>query len=66
MFPYIYLHNEMSEDIKQFNNQKLEKLKGTLEINLFDLSLSFLSDFVNSKDFYDINLEVPDFSSNNF
>ena len=54
MFPYIYLQNEMSEDIKQFNNQKLEKLKDTLEINLFDVTVSFLSDFVNTSDIYNI------------
>jgi AraC-like DNA-binding protein len=54
MFPYVYLYNEMDEDIKQFNNQKLQKLKDTIEIDLFDMTLLFLSDFVNSSSIYDI------------
>lgn len=50
LFPYIYLQNEMTADIKQFNNQKLQRLKDSFESSLFDLTFSFLNDFVLSSE----------------
>lgn len=52
LFPYIYLQNQMTADIKQFNNQKLQRLKDTFKSNLFDPTFSLINNFVASSDIY--------------
>lgn len=54
LFPYAYLKKQIVYDIKQYNNQKLQRLKENLESSLFEPVYSFLNDFVITTEMYNI------------
>ena len=64
ILPYTYLYNEMSADIRQYNDQKLQNLKATMDNNLFRSTLLFISDFTVSPDTAGVINTIEDATGN--